>query len=174
MASHGIVSGGEYYMATSNIDPAQPGNLKQQAISAHELADLFGNIPVSRKLVVIDTCDSQAMSNVLQATLANKGMTTRTAVTILGRTMGVTILAATTTDQEAVEANNLHHGLFTFALTNGLAGKAPHAANGIVDSPSIAAYVGASVPALARGMSLPVQQPTADADGRPFPVTQVR
>jgi hypothetical protein len=59
-------------------------------------------------------------------------------------------------------------------VTNGLSGKAPHAANGVVNSTSIAGYVGSGVPALARSLSLPTQQPTADADGQPFAVTKVR
>ncbi|MDB5478983.1 MAG: repeat, subgroup [Caulobacteraceae bacterium] len=169
VASHGIIHEGEYYLITSNVS-SDPARLKVDAISRQQLTDLLANIRTRRKIAILDTCEAGALREAFTAT---RGMSARTAVTILSRSIGLTELAATTTNQEALEGYK-GHGLFTWVLTEGLSGKAADSATGIVRSDLIASYVDAEVPPLARSMQNRNQQPTANQSGAPFALTTVK
>jgi hypothetical protein len=171
VASHGIVANGEYFVATSNVTAADAKSLADEAISSKTLSDLLANIPATRKLVIIDTCDAGAAGQTLAAT---RGLRAQDAVTILGRTFGLTVLAATTSNEEAIEGGYQGHGLFTFVVADGLAGKAADGTTGIVSSFLLADYVGAQVPLLAQTVLHRTQQPTPVESGQTFPVTKVR
>ena len=80
------------------------------------------------------------------------------------------MLAAATTDQEALEGYR-EHGLFTRVLVDGLGGEA--AMKGIVSNFSLADYVGAEVPPLAANIYRHEQTPTVSATGQRFPIAQV-
>jgi WD40 repeat protein len=174
VASHGIVADGEYYLATSNLVSADPARLKIDAISSKVLSGLLANIPASRKLVIIDTCDAGAMGEALKLTASTRGLRAQDAMTILGRTFGLTVLAATTSNQEAIEGGYQGHGLFTWVVADGLAGKAADATSGIVGSFLLADYVGDQVPLLARTVLHRDQQPTPVESGQSFAITKVR
>jgi WD40 repeat protein len=166
VASHGVVEDGNYYLITSNVSSADPARLKTDAISGAELASLLANIAVAKKLIVIDTCQAEGLVDAL-------GMSPQTAITILGRGIGATVLAATTTNQDAIEGYN-QHGLFTYVVTDGLSGKAANAANGIVSNFSLADYVGTEVPPLALNLYRQDQMPTVDMSGQRFSITMVK
>ena len=55
--------------------------------------------------------------------MLTRGMSEDTAMKVLSRAVGSTILSASTSIQEALEGYN-GHGLFTYVLTEGLSGKA--------------------------------------------------
>jgi WD40 repeat protein len=171
VASHGIISAGQYYVATSNVDPANAASLASQAISAKELSDLIANIRATRKLVILDTCDAGAAGVTL---VADGGPTAKTAATILGRGYGFTVLAATTSNQDALEGGYKDHGIFTYVVNDGLAGKAADTATGIVSSFLLANYVNDNVPILTQTVLHRDQQPTAEKNGLAFAVTKVR
>jgi len=169
VASHGVIHDGEYYLITSNVS-SDPARLKVDAISRPQLTDLLANIRTRKKIAILDTCEAGALREAFTAT---RGMSARTAVTILSRSIGLTELAATTTNQAALEGYK-GHGLFTWVLTEGLSGKAADGATGIVRSDLIASYVDAEVPPLARSMQNRNQQPTANQSGEPFALTTVK
>jgi hypothetical protein len=121
--------------------------------------------------VLIDTCHAEPVGDALQQALQSGGMTDSTATTILSRQIGSTVLAAATTDQEALEGYR-DHGLFTRVIADGLGGRA--AANGIVSNFSLADYVGAEVPPLAASIYQHDQTPTVSANGQRFPIAKVR
>jgi hypothetical protein len=77
------------------------------------------------------------------------------------------VLAAATTDQEALEGYK-DHGLFTRVVADGLAGEA--AMKGIVSNFSLADYIGAEVPPLALNIYRHDQTPTVSATGQRFPI----
>ena len=165
VASHGIVADGVYYLVTSNVG-GDPTRLKLDAISRSELAGLLANIPATMKLAVIDTCHAGAMGEA-------KGMDTRTAAVILGNGLNLTVLAAATTDQEAIDSYQ-GHGLFTFVVADGLRGGAADADNGIVDNFQLAHYVGKRVRPLAINLYQHEQVPTVIANGEAFAITKAR
>jgi WD40 repeat protein len=169
VASHGLVVEGEYYLITSNV--SSPETIETEAISKQQLAGLLANIPAAKKLVIIDTCHAQPVGDALQQALQSGGMTDSTATTILSRAIGSTVLAATTSDQEALEGYK-DHGLFTRVLADGLGGEA--AMKGIVSNFSLADYVGAEVPPLAANIYMHDQTPTVSANGQRFPITEIK
>ncbi len=171
VASHGIVVDGEYYLITSNVSSPEPARLTTEAISRQQLAGLLANIKASKKLVIVDTCHAQPVGDALAQTLLSGGMTDSTATTILSRQIGSTVLAAATTDQEALEGYK-DHGLFTRVLADGLGGEA--AMKGIVSNFSLADYVGAEVPPLASNLYQHDQTPTVSANGQRFPIAKIK
>ncbi len=103
-ASHGLIADGEYFLVTSDVDPDSTEALK---------------------LMFIDTCHAAALGNPDEITSDS------TAATQMGRAMGMTVLAAANTDEEAMDNYN-GHGLFTAVVTDGLAGEADLFKQGIV------------------------------------------
>jgi WD40 repeat protein len=169
VASHGLVVDGEYYLITANV--SSPETLKTEAISRQQLAGLLANIHVPKKLVIIDTCHAQPVGDALQQASQSGGMTDSAATTILSRQIGSTVLAAATTDQEALEGYK-DHGLFTRVVADGLRGQA--ATNGIVSNFSLADYIGAEVPALASNIYKHAQTPTISGNGQRFPIAEIK
>jgi hypothetical protein len=171
VASHGLVLDGEYYLITSNISAIDPASVKAETINRQQLAGLLANIPAPKKLVIIDTCHAQPVGDALQQAIQSGGMTDSAATTILSRAIGSTVLAASTTEQEALEGYK-DHGLFTRVLADGIGGEA--AMKGTVSNFSLADYVGAEVPPLASNIYRHDQTPTVSASGQRFPIAEVK
>jgi WD40 repeat protein len=172
VASHGIVADGKYYLVTSNVTSAEPKRLKAEAISSQELEGLLANIPAAKKLVIVDTCQAGALGSALQLADLNRGMNAPTATTILSRGLGLTVLAAATTDEEAVE-DYKDHGLFTRVVADGLTSTEVADKKGIVSAYLLAHYVGDVVPPLALKLYQREQNPAVNANGQDFPITKV-
>lgn len=92
---------------------------------------------------------------------------------ILSRSVGTTVLAASTSTQEAVEGYQ-GHGLFSYVVAEGLAGKGDVDKNGFVSTLGLAHYVDAQVPELALREFNHKQFPTTEISGQEFPLTKVR
>ena len=92
---------------------------------------------------------------------------------VLSRAVGSTILSASTSVQEALEGYQ-GHGLFTWALVQGLQGKADKGRTGYVRTTDLAAYVEDEVPILAEKIFKRAQFPTVSISGQGFPVGRVR
>jgi WD40 repeat protein len=173
VASHGIVANDEYYLVTSNVGTITAEALSTDAISRRELTDLLANIPTTHKAVFIDTCDAGGLGGADQQAISLSGMDAKTAATIISRQVGLTMLMAAETNQQAL-AGYRNHGLFTYALNEGLEGKAANPATGLVTSDRLATYVDGRVPAIAHSLSPPqTQQPTDSQAGQPFAVAKV-
>jgi WD40 repeat protein len=179
VASHGVVDGDEYYLLTSNVGALTHKELQEGALSRRELTDLLANIATTHKIVFIDTCDSRGLTGEGLQAVSLAGMDPKTAATIIGRQVGMTMLMAADTDQEALAGYpptapaNDQHGLFTFALNQGLEGEAADPASGLVASDKLADYVNKTVPAIAKSLNR-AQQPTDVPAGQPFPITSVK
>jgi uncharacterized caspase-like protein len=173
-ASHGMIADdGEYYLITSNVESGATDVLKREALSQAELAALLVNIAASKKLVIIDTCQAQPLGDALQQALQTRGMNVSTAAKIAARDIGVTVLAAATTDEEALEGYK-EHGLFSYAVTDGLAGKADLLKRGVITNADLSAYVQDVIPELAENLYQHEQTPTADVSGARFFVSKVK
>ena len=173
VASHGTIVDGEYYLITSNVTSPEPASLKAEAISRQQLAGLLANIHAPKKLVIIDTCHAQPVGDALQQALQGGGMTDSTATTILSRQIGSTVLAAATTDQEALEGYK-DHGLFTRVLADGLMSDEDADKDGIVSTFLLAHYLGVKVPPLAKNLYQHDQTPTVQISGQEFPIAKVK
>ena len=173
IASHGTVDEGEYFLITSNVGALSTQRLRSDALSQAELKELVANIPSTKKLIVIDTCNAGQLGEAMQTALLTRGMSEDTAMKVLSRAVGSTILSASTSVQEALEGYQ-GHGLFTWALVQGLQGKADKGKTGYVRTTDLAAYVEDEVPNLAEKIFKRAQFPTVSISGQGFPVGKVR
>lgn len=173
VASHGTVDDGEYFLITSNVGSTRTERLKTDAIGQAVFKELIGNIPATKKLIIIDTCNAGALGEAIQVAMLTRGMSEDTAMKILGRAVGSTILSASTSMQEALEGYQ-GHGLFTYVLSEGLKGKADKGKTGYVRTTELADYVDNEVPALAEKIFKKAQYPTISISGQGFPIGKVR
>jgi len=173
VASHGTVDDGEYFLVTSNVGSTRTEKLKTDAIPQHTLKELIANIPATKKLIIIDTCSAGALGDAIQTAMLTRGMSEDTAMKVLSRAVGSTILSASTSIQEALEGYN-GHGLFTYVLTEGLSGKADKGKSGYVKTTELADYVDNEVPILAEKVFKKAQYPTISISGQAFPIGKVK
>ena len=173
VASHGTVDDGEYFLITSNVGSTRTEKLKTDAIGQSVFKELVGNIPATKKLIIIDTCNAGALGEAIQVAMLTRGMSEDTAMKILSRAVGSTILSAATSMQEALEGYQ-GHGLFTYVLTEGLKGKADKGNTGYVRTTELADYVDNEVPSLAEKIFKKAQYPTISISGQAFPIGKVR
>ena len=169
VASHGVVDDGEYYLLTSNVGATSTKKLKEDAISQTELKERIANIPTTKKLIILDTCSAGAMGEALQVAMLTRGMSEDTAVKVLSRAVGSTILCAATSAQEALEGYQ-GHGLFTRVLADGLLGAADSDGDGFVKTLELADYVEDKVAELAEEVYQRKQFPIVSPSGMGFPL----
>jgi Caspase domain/WD domain, G-beta repeat len=170
VASHGTVDEGEYFLLTSNVGSTATGRLRSDALSERDLRDLLANIPATKKLIVLDTCNAGRLGDVLVAT---RGLEEDRAAKVLSRAVGSTVLSAASSMQEAIEGYN-GHGLFTYVVAEALAGKADYDRDGFVKTTELALYVDNEVPELAERVFRYKQFPIVSPTGMGFPVTRAR
>src|SRR5207248_2869262 len=96
----------------------------------------------------IDTCSAAALGDTLQVAFLTRGLNEETAMKILGRAVGSTVLSASTSTQQALEGYR-GHGLLTYTIAEGLKGRADANGDGFVSTLELAAFVEDEVPAIA-------------------------
>ncbi len=173
VASHGTVDDGEYFLITSNVGSTSTAKLKTDSIPQNTLKELIANIPTTKKLIVIDTCSAGALGDAIQTAMLTRGMNEDTAMKVLSRAVGSTILSASTSVQQAIEGYQ-GHGLFTYVIAEGLSGKADSDKDGFVKTTELANYVDDEVPALAEKVFKKAQYPTVSPSGMGFPIGKVK
>jgi len=173
VASHGTVDNGEYFLITSNVGLTSTERLKQDALTQTELKELVANIPTTKKVIVLDTCNAGAMGDAIQMAMLTRGMNEDTAIKILSRAVGSAIFSASTSMQEAMEGYQ-GHGLFTWVLAEGLSGKADKTKSGYIKTTDLKDYVESEVPDLAEKVFKRAQYPTVPLSGQGFPIGKTR
>jgi len=173
VATHGTVEDDEYFLITSNVGITRTERLKTDALTKTELTALLANIPCTKKLVVLDTCHAGAIGDALQMALMTRGMSEDTALKILSRAVGSTVISASSAMQEAVEGYR-GHGLFTYILLEGLLGKADKGQTGYIKTLDLIDYVEMEVPELADKIFKRKQYPTSAVSGQSFPIGKIK
>ena len=171
VASHGTVDEGEYYLITSNVGAVSTQALKRDAVSQDNLKTLIANVPATKKLVVIDTCNAGKLGEALQVAMLTRGMNEETALKILSRAVGSTIISASSSVQEALEGYQ-GHGLLTWVVAEGLKGRADLNKDGAVNTLELATFVDDQVPQLAEKVFKHKQYPLVSPSGQGFPLTR--
>lgn len=171
VASHGTVDEGGYYLITSNVGSVSSHALKKDAVSQDDLKTLIANVPATKKLVVIDTCNAGKLGEALQVAMLTRGMNEETALKILSRAVGSTIISASSSVQEALEGYQ-GHGLLTWVVAEGLKGRADLNKDGAVNTLELATYVDDQVPLLAEKVFKHKQYPLVSPSGQGFPLTR--
>ena len=173
VASHGTVDDGEYFLISSNVGSVSTAGLKQNALSQDDLKAMIANVPATKKLVIIDTCNAGKLGEAIQVAMLTRGMNEETAIKILSRAVGSTILSASSSVQEALEGYE-GHGLFTYVVAEGLKGRADFNKDGSVNTLELATFVDAQVPTLAEQVFKHKQYPMVSPTGQGFPVVMVK
>lgn len=167
VASHGTVDDGKYYLLTSDTGATSTRKLQQTAMDQNLLKTLIANIPTTKKLIILDTCSAQALGDAIHVAMLTRGMSESTAMKVLSRAVGSTILSASASAQEAVEGYK-GHGLFTWVVIDGLKGKADLDKDGFVKTTELANYVDDVVPELAERIFKRPQFPVVAPSGQGF------
>lgn len=152
-SGHGMTESGDGYWLTQD---AEANDLAASAVSDTEIRKLLGDIRAERLLVMIDACYASATVNGTRD--APKSLQN-----VLGKFTGKghAVLSAAGNGEEALEANDLHHSVFTYYLLEGLRGKADVNDDGVVVLPELTDYLDAHVSDEARRRK-GIQKPVVD------------
>ncbi|MEJ6001650.1 caspase family protein [Paucibacter soli] len=164
LAGHGETLRDEWYFIPHELTrPEQEEQLRAGGLSARELAEALRAMPARKVVVLIDACKSGA------AVLGFRGLEERRVLSQLARATGTHLIAATTKEQLASELDVLGHGIFTYALLEGLAGKA--AAQGRdITARKLMVYVEQALPELSMRYRSEEQFPVVSSTGMDFPL----
>jgi WD40 repeat protein len=143
------------------------GELAQKGISSGLLRDWTTQIKAGKQLMMLDACQS---GGAIQA-FAERGLSEEKAISQLARSAGIVILTASGTEQQAVEFKRLGHGVFTYALLQGLNGEADgNPADGIINVSEIETFLDRKVPELTKEYRGTTQYPQRYSRGQDFPI----
>lgn len=169
MASHGEAKGEEYYMIPYDF-PAKAGeaDLDRHGLSFSEIQRALSRVGAQRIVMFIDACKSGTAVTSRSQDDENR------AIRRLGMAIGLHVVSATTQDQFAVEVKKLGHGVFTYALTRGLAGEADHAPqDGLLTVKELLGFTEREVPILSERFAKHQQWPVAFSRGVDFTLARV-
>lgn len=178
-AGHGVMSEpegqeqGDFYMALHEATQLYGNNagLKVHGISASEMTGLTRRIAARKQMIMLDACQSGGAVE----TFAMRGAAEQKAIIQLARSAGLVVLASTGTEQYATEFQALGHGVFTYALLNGLNGKADGGSrDGKITVKELEAFINDRVPALTTKHRGQAQYPNSYARGQDFPLVVVQ
>lgn len=144
-AGHGVsIDAENWSFLPFGVDASNMTALKRTSITASEIEALLVQAKAKRIVLAIDACQSGAAFG---AFAKQRNFYLR----LLGdisRTTGLIVYAATQEGSDALEINQLGHGVFTYSLLSGLKGEAAVSKTKAVTAFSLADYLEANVPAL--------------------------
>jgi uncharacterized caspase-like protein len=150
IAGHGMNDdGGRYYLMPSDAAFNADGGIRpSKAISYRDIQAVL-DVP-GQKLVFIDSCHSEGVSG-----KKTRGVDNNQLVRELQDNSTV-ILTASRGNQLSQERPELGHGVFTYAIIQGMRGAADLFKKGMVTITELDAYVSEMVPKLTDGLQQPV------------------
>ena len=168
LAGHGKAPDGKNYHfipADFIYDGPEAFN-RGKTLSQERLEVMLKDLGAGKRLLILDTCDSGS------ATDSRAGDTEqKDAIARLMRSTGRHILAAASPQGKALENGVQGHGVYTFALLEGLAGKADPNNTGMIEIDALADYVSRRVPELTRPAGYE-QRPMRSAKEQSFPIVR--
>lgn len=166
LAGHGLVVGEDWVFLPHEAKfQKQISAYRKGAVTAREIQDTLIEAEAQRVLVLIDSCQSGATVEAF----AEMQNFQRRYIRSFSRVAGVTVIAASRRDQEAIELPSLGHGLFTYVVLEGLEGKADTAPrDGSVTAHEIVQYADLQIPGMSKRYLDEPQVPMAFALGADF------
>jgi WD40 repeat protein len=140
--------------------------LLEMAISGAELKEFSAAIKAQKQLFILDACQSGGIGNMV----VTRGAIEEKAIAQLARSTGTYWLAASNSNQFAGEFSQLGHGVFTFSILQGLAGKADGQNDKIITVQELSAYISDQVPQLSKVHKGSEQYPVTYGFGNDFPI----
>ena len=175
-AGHGVMNEGtpeipkDFYLVMSDVTQLYGKDelLKAKGISATELRELSKKVPAQKQVILLDACQSGAAVE----TFAMRGAAEEKAILQLARSTGSYLIASTGSEQYATEFKELGHGVFTYALLQGLDCKAPGSqTTKKVTIKDLEAYLNDYIPELTEKYHGSSQYPKSWSKGMDFPLT---
>jgi len=168
MAGHGVSVGNDWFFVPHELEQAdRPEALRAGGLSSGELKAAVESMTADRTLLLLDTCHSGTAVSPLKDYRGMKSLR------LLARSVGTHILAATDRNQYAIELARLGHGVFTYALLDGLGGTADSdPRDGAVSATEVIRFVEDRVPLLSREFADYAQYPTGYSRGLDFTVAR--
>lgn len=176
-AGHGVMGEGikeqsKYYLVPSDVTRLY-GNeelLKNKALSSKELNSLSQSLNAQKQLFILDACQSGGALE----DISKRGVAEEKAIAQLARSTGTFWITASGTEQFATELEELGHGVFTYALLEGLSGKADGGLkDGSISVSELSTYIQERVPSLAEKYKGVLQYPVGYSYGNDFPLVTV-
>lgn len=165
VAGHGVTSkaDGNYYYLPVNFRYTSDEAVAEQAISNEFFQQNLAKIKAQKSLVLLDTCNSGAFSNI-----RTRGIEEKTAVARLVKATGRATLMASSRDQVALEGYK-GHGVFTWSLLEAMSGKGYGDDNKLTIN-ELADYVEETLPELTYQKYGYEQVPQRSLQGMNFPL----
>gem|GEM_PF-1231640 len=172
-AGHGVMTADakpEFYLVPHDVTQLYGADdaLRQKGISSAELLELSKQMPAQKQLFILDACQSAGALT----TVAMRGAAEEKAIAQLARSSGTHWLTASGSQQFATEFEQLGHGAFTYALIEGLAGKAD-TGDGRVTVNELKAFLESEVPEITQKHKGTPQFPSSYGFGQDFPVVVI-
>jgi hypothetical protein len=164
LAGHGTTLDGEYSFIPWEVRYTNQEALRQESLDQEGIRKLLTGIPARKTLLLLDTCGSGAFATGPGRALDEKG-----AIDKLSRITGRAVLAASASDQMALEGYQ-GHGVFTYALLEGLSKAASD--NELIEVSRLADYIEDVVPKITKARWGYEQFPMRDLKGQTFPIAR--
>ena len=174
LSGHGMAVDGRYHFLPWDLIYENDDVLSERSLSEERLLALLESVTANKSLIILDTCYAgrfvNAMTDGTRVLLASRGASEKAAISRLMKASGRVVLAATTERKWALEGYK-GHGVFTYALLQGLEGDADQTAgnkNNETTVDELSAYVMQKVPELSLEKWGLEQFPMRYLSGQPF------
>ena len=154
-----------YFLPSESQLMMRKDNVRRFGLSGPTIDTLVAQIPARRIFLIYDACKSgAAVQNITRASADEQQ-----ALALLARAQGIFVLTASTGQQFASEIRSLGHGILTYALLEGLDGKAAQN-DSQVKVTQLLDYTESRVPVLAKEFRGREQFPVRYGRGQNFPL----
>ena len=179
MAGHGIVENNRYHFLPHEAIYSGKEELLAQSIDHGMLTEMLGGIAASKSLVLLDSCGAGAFiddSGTLALARSNRKLVEKGALSQLMKATGRMTLAATTSQEFALEGHR-EHGVFSFSLLEALGAITPdkgisvsHDGDDWLTVDEIQSHIMNRVPEITFHQFQYRQIPMRQIDGQVFPI----
>jgi uncharacterized caspase-like protein len=174
-AGHGVMSQGvdrdkDFFIVPHDVTQlyGKDDLLFEKAISANELKVFAQQINAQKQVFILDACQSSGALEALES--MNRGAAEEKAIAQLARSTGTFWITSTGTEQFASEFDKLGHGIFTYALLEGIQGAADTNGDQRLTIRELSTYIENKVPELSEQLKGGAQYPSAYSFGNDFPL----
>lgn len=169
-AGHGVMSGGaekEFYIVPHDVTQlyGRDDMLAEKGISANDLKSFASAINAQKQVFILDACQSAGALDAL-----DRGAAEEKAIAQLARSTGTFWITSTGAEQFATEFAKLGHGIFTYALLEGIGGAADTNKDQRLTIRELSTYIENKVPELSEQLKGTAQFPSAYSFGNDFPI----
>jgi hypothetical protein len=172
-AGHGVMTSDakpEFFLVPHDVTQLYGADdaLRQKGVSSAELQEFAKLMPAQKQLFILDACQSAGALT----TVAMRGAAEEKAIAQLARSTGTHWLTASGSEQFATEFAQLGHGAFTYALLEGLKGRAD-SGDGRITVNELKAFLESEVPEITQKHKGTPQFPSSYGFGQDFPIAVI-